>query len=223
MRITFISDTHTKHHQVTNDLPGGDLLIHAGDIMNSGRDRDDIVLFCDWFNELDNYTHKLFIAGNHDRLFETDSIDSTRLVREFKDIGYLEDSLCGIGDVSIWGSPWQPAFYDWAFNLPRNGKELQEKWDQIPNKIDILVCHTMPFGHLDVTGNLNVGCELLRVKTDEIRPKIFIGGHIHSGAGYKFDGNTHFFNASVLDNSYYYKNKPMTIDWDKETNKIEFI
>jgi len=223
MRITFISDTHTKHHQVTNDLPGGDLLIHAGDIMNSGRDRDDIVLFCDWFNELDNYTHKLFIAGNHDILFETDSIDSTRLVREFKDIGYLEDSLCGIGDVSIWGSPWQPAFYDWAFNLPRNGKELQEKWGQIPNKIDILVCHTMPFGHLDVTGNLNVGCELLRVKTDEIRPKIFVGGHIHSGAGYKFDGHTHFFNASVLDNSYYYKNKPMTIDWNKETNEIEFL
>jgi Icc-related predicted phosphoesterase len=223
MKITFISDTHTKHYQVTNDLPGGDLLIHAGDIMNSGRSRDDIVSFCDWFNQLDNYTHKLFIAGNHDRLFENDPIGSTRLVREYPNINYLEDSLCGIGDVSIYGSPWQPAFYNWAFNLPRNGKELQEKWGQIPNKIDILVCHTMPFGHLDVTGNLNVGCELLRVKTDEIRPKIFVGGHIHSGAGYKFDGHTHFFNASVLNNSYYYKNKPMTIDWDKETNKIEFI
>jgi Icc-related predicted phosphoesterase len=223
MRITFISDTHTKHHQVTNDLPGGDLLIHAGDIMNSGRDRDDIVLFCDWFNELDNYTHKLFIAGNHDRLFETNSIDSTRLVREFKNIGYLEDSLCGIGDVSIWGSPWQPAFYDWAFNLPRNGKALEKKWKLIPSKIDILMCHTMPFGHCDAVGNLNVGCELLRVRVDKIRPKIFVGGHIHSGAGYKFDGHTHFFNASVLDNSYYYKNKPMTIDWNKETNEIKFL
>ena len=35
MKITFISDTHTKHHQVTSQLPGGDLLIHAGDLMNS--------------------------------------------------------------------------------------------------------------------------------------------------------------------------------------------
>jgi Icc-related predicted phosphoesterase len=41
--------------------------------------------------------------------------------------------------------------------------------------------------------NLNVGCELLRVKSDELRPKIFVGGHIHSGAGYKFDGHTHYF------------------------------
>ena len=36
MRITFISDTHTKHRHCELDLPGGDLLIHAGDFMNSG-------------------------------------------------------------------------------------------------------------------------------------------------------------------------------------------
>jgi len=31
MRITFISDTHTKHGML--DLPGGDILIHSGDIL----------------------------------------------------------------------------------------------------------------------------------------------------------------------------------------------
>ena len=47
MKITLISDTHTKHMQIVSnntirssnqqlDLPGGDLLIHAGDFMNSG-------------------------------------------------------------------------------------------------------------------------------------------------------------------------------------------
>jgi predicted phosphodiesterase len=36
MKITFISDTHTRHRDVEADLPGGDLLIHAGDFMNSG-------------------------------------------------------------------------------------------------------------------------------------------------------------------------------------------
>ena len=223
MRITFISDTHTKHNLITEDLPGGDLIIHSGDLMNSGYSYDDITNFCEWFSGLDNYKHKVFIAGNHDRLFQNDPISSTRLVRDFPNIAYLEDSLCGIGDVSIWGSPWQPTFHNWAFNLPRNGVELQEKWGLIPNKIDILACHTMPFGHLDVTGNMEVGCELLRVKTDELRPKIFVGGHIHSGAGYKFDGYTHFFNASVLDNNYRYVNKPMTIDWDSKTNEITFI
>ena len=222
MRITFISDTHTKHHEVTDDLPGGDLLIHAGDIMNSGRERYDIKNYCEWFSGLDQYTHKVFIAGNHDRLFEDDPFDATRMVREYPNISYLEDSFCGIEGLRIWGSPWQPEFYQWAFNLPRNGEDLREKWSWIPDKLDILVCHTMPYGHLDVTGDLRVGCELLRVKTDELRPKIFVGGHIHSGAGYKFDGHTHFFNASVLNNSYRYVNKPMTIDWDKEANNIWF-
>ena len=36
MKVTLISDTHTKHRNCELDLPGGDLLIHAGDFMNSG-------------------------------------------------------------------------------------------------------------------------------------------------------------------------------------------
>jgi len=225
MRITFISDTHTKHHEVTDDLPGGDLLIHAGDIMNSGYSRYDIENYCEWFDSLDNYTHKLFIAGNHDRLFEDDPIDSTRLVREFKNISYLEDSFCGIEGLRIWGSPWQPEFSQWAFNLPRNGEDLREKWSWIPNPIDILVTHGPAFGHLDVSGfgDSGLGCELLRERIDKIQPLIHCFGHIHGSAGYKFDGNTHYFNASILNERYEYRNKPMTIDLDLETREIEFI
>ena len=36
MKVTLISDTHSKHKQLNKDLPGGELLIHAGDFMNSG-------------------------------------------------------------------------------------------------------------------------------------------------------------------------------------------
>ena len=37
MRITVISDTHTRHGLIPKeDLPGGDILICAGDIMNTG-------------------------------------------------------------------------------------------------------------------------------------------------------------------------------------------
>jgi predicted phosphodiesterase len=45
MRITLISDTHTKHKNIEQDLPGGDLIIHAGDIMNSGYDSEDVIRF----------------------------------------------------------------------------------------------------------------------------------------------------------------------------------
>ena len=54
MDITFISDTHTKHTELNGQLPGGDLLIHAGDIMNSGRNSNDISDFCKWFDGIDN-------------------------------------------------------------------------------------------------------------------------------------------------------------------------
>lgn len=224
-RITFISDTHTKHKQCELDLPGGDIIIHSGDIMNSGYSYGDITDFCEWFSGLHQYTHKIFIAGNHDRLFENNPIDATRLVREYPNITYLQDSFCGIEGLRIWGSPWQPEFYDWAFNLPRNGEDLREKWSWIPNPIDILVTHGPAWGHLDVSGygDSGLGCEILRERIDVVKPLIHCFGHIHGSAGYKFDGNTHYFNASILNERYVYENKPMTIDLDLETREIEFV
>jgi hypothetical protein len=42
---------------------------------------------------------------------------------------YLEDSgvVSSPGAWSVYGSPWQPEFCDWAFNLDR-GAPLREKW-----------------------------------------------------------------------------------------------
>ena len=226
MKITFISDTHTKHEEIHKDLPGGDLIIHAGDFMNSGYDPIDVTRFVNWYSSLltMDYKHRVFIAGNHDRMFEDNPELTEELINAYSGgLIYLKDQSHIIDGVKIYGSPWQPAFYDWAFNLPRNGVELQEKWAMIPSDVDILICHTMPFGHCDGNGSSSVGCELLRVRTDEIRPKIFIGGHIHSGYGYKFYEGTHFINAAVLNNNYKYTNKPLTVEWDPETNELEFI
>ena len=227
MKITFISDTHTKHKQL--DLSGGDLLIHAGDIMNSGYNSKDITDFCKWFDGLEQYDHKVFIAGNHDRMFEDTPEKAMEIVNSYKWIDYLQDSTIEVGDdnetAKIYGSPWQPEFYNWAFNLPRRGDGLMAKWGAIPKDTDILITHGPPQGHLDISGpphNVgDLGCELLRVKVDEQPPKIHVFGHIHGSYGYKFHNGTHFINASVLNERYDQVNKPMTIDWDKETNEIK--
>jgi Icc-related predicted phosphoesterase len=223
MRITFISDTHTK--QLELDLPGGDLLIHAGDIMNSGRDKGDIHEFCEWFESQD-YKHKIFVAGNHDRMFENHPLESNTIVNNYN-VTYLQDDEDIIDDVKIYGSPWQPEFMGWAFNLPRRGDELKEKWDAIPKDTDILITHGPPQDHLDVSGppynEPHLGCELLRVKVDDQPPKIHVFGHIHGGYGYKFHNGTHFINASVLNERYYQVNDPLTVDWDCETNELTFI
>ncbi len=235
MRITFISDTHGKHKQITDDLPGGDLLIHAGDLSSRGYDHE-VQQFYKWFDSINNYDHKVFIAGNHDWGFQDNSEKILGLLTGYKTIDYLEDDWINVGDsdpmdpevnvVKIYGSPWQPEFYNWAFNLPRNGEELQAKWDQIPIDTDILITHGPSWGKLDTvyhSRSVPLGCELLRDRIAVVKPKIHVCGHIHTGYGHVFDGETHFINAAVLDERYDYSHKPLTADWDPETNELIFL
>ncbi|MEY4573165.1 MAG: hypothetical protein RLZ10_2449 [Bacteroidota bacterium] len=229
MKITFISDTHNKHNQITKDLPGGDLLIHAGDISSMGY-KHEIQQFCKWFDSLDNYTNKIFIAGNHDWGFQDHPSQTKEIIDFYKNITYLQDQIDMIGEntedmIKVWGSPWQPEFYNWAFNLPRNGTELEGKWGLIPNDTDILITHGPAWGYVDkIFGNQTpLGCELLTTKIKEIKPKIHVCGHIHSAYGYVFDGDTHFINASVLGEGYFYDNKPLNVEWNPKTNEIEFL
>jgi Icc-related predicted phosphoesterase len=233
-KITLISDTHTMHGLLhpLKDLPGGDLLIHAGDIMDSGYNRRSVDDFCWWFNSLEHYTNKIFIAGNHDRLFEDDPNLITEILEEFKGINYLQDESLDISKdndlpINIYGSPWQPEFYNWAFNLPKGGPGLFSKWEAIPTNTGILVTHGPPQGILDISGapynEGDLGCAILRERVNLIKPKIHVFGHIHGSFGYKFINGTHFFNASILNERYQYVNKPITFEWDSETNEITFI
>ena len=230
MIITVISDTHGKHNEITQDLPGGDLLLHAGDISSMGYQHE-VQQFCKWFNNVENYSHKIFIAGNHDWGFQNNVEKIMEIVNSYKTVTYIQDETVSVGDdyekmVKVWGSPWQPEFYNWAFNLQKNGVELAAKWDAIPDNTDILITHGPAFGVLDtVAGKMwdNLGCQLLTDKIKTIKPKIHLCGHIHSGYGYFFDGDTHFLNASVLNEAYQYTNKPLTFEWNPDTNEINFL
>lgn len=229
MIITFISDTHSKHNKITQDLIGGDLLVHSGDLSSVGKEHE-IRKFFKWFNSLNNYTYKVFIPGNHDRYFELFPDTVRNLVAQYPNIIMLKDTEVILDGVKIYGSPWQPEFCDWSFNLPANSKELERVWSFIPEDTDILLTHGPVFGTLDrVLGDyINLGCEKLKERMAIVQPKLHCCGHIHSARGYMprgYDsGNyTHHFNACVLDEQYNYAYKPMTIDWNKETNDVIFI
>ena len=157
MKITFISDTHTRQGQIPySDLPGGDLLIHAGDIMNSGYNKNDIIDFLYWYDSIPGYDKKVFIAGNHDRMFENHPEDVKEWLSKFPNIIYLQDEAYEIYDletdksIKLYGSPWQPWFYDWAFNRQR-GPAIQKHWDLIPEDSDIVITHGPVFGIHDRT------------------------------------------------------------------------
>lgn len=206
-KVTCISDTHGKHNLLTKDLPGGDFVIHAGDISNIGT-LEQIKEFLDWFSDL-NYTHKIFVAGNHDFAFENMNI--TDIAPEYKEKGviYLFDRMIEIDGLKIYGTPWQPRFYDWAFNVNR-GDAIAKKWESIPEGLDILIVHGPAFGILDCTWNgQRVGCEELYKRVFGVKPKFMICGHIHFSYGMReLDGVT-FINASSLGENYNYRNKPI--------------
>lgn len=251
MRITHISDTHNKHNQLNGLLPGGDLLIHSGDISSLGR-QSEVERFVKWFNGIDNYTNKVFIAGNHDMTFDREILLRDKLTHfegrteydtkcaEGKpewlnlllevglnpNVFYLENNFIEIDQIKIWGSPITPSFgYGWAFNKDR-GYDTNQIWNQIPNDTDIVITHGPIYGYCDRTNrtNENVGCEQLYHRLNEVRPQLHFSGHIHEAYGYRNTDWGYAFNGCNCDLSYLVNNKPMTFEYDfMKRDIVEFL
>ncbi|MBK9152704.1 MAG: metallophosphatase domain-containing protein [Chloracidobacterium sp.] len=209
-----ISDTHNFHEQIV--VPDGDVLMHSGDATVKGTDIE-VIEFLRWFSQLP-HKRKIFVPGNHDWLFETDTRHA-RLLLADSNIIYLQDSSVEIDGLKIYGSPWQPRFFEWAFNLNR-GPELAEKWKLIPEDIDILITHGPPFGILDLVPRKgwdeNTGCEELRKRVEQIaefgRLKLHVFGHIHCGHGTYEEFGVKFVNSSICDEEYKPTQPPIVVD-----------
>ncbi len=206
MRLVVISDTHGLHDRL--EIPEGDVLIHAGDLTSHG-DLHEVRAFDAFLARLD-HRYKLVIAGNHDFCFERRPAAARALLRHAV---YLEDEAALVEGVRFYGSPWQPWFYDWAFNLER-GAEIRAKWDLIPGDTEVLITHGPPLGHGDVTARGDsAGCADLLERIRQVRPRFHLFGHIHEGYGTSSDGTTTYVNASTCDLRYRPVNPPVVLDW----------
>lgn len=211
MRVVCLSDTHLRHRSSMIDVPKCDLLIHSGDALIGG-DEGELQEFLGWFSELPA-RHKVYVAGNHDVLFEKDPARARALIPD--GVTYLQDSGVEIGGLKIWGSPWQPEFQGWAFNLPR-GQALREKWAKMPAGLDILVTHTPPSWILDENAYGDpVGCEELRRAIDKRPPRLHVFGHIHGGYGVREVGATLHVNAAICDEAYRAIHAPIVLEMTK--------
>ena len=103
MRLVVLSDTHGQHDKIT-DVPEGDILIHAGDFMNSGTDMLEIISFNRWLGE-QPFRHRVVCAGNHDKYFESDPGTARALLTNAH---YLENSEITIEGIRLWGSQYTP-------------------------------------------------------------------------------------------------------------------
>lgn len=251
-RITHISDTHNKHKNLDGKLPGGDILIHSGDISSLGR-KHEVEGFIKWFNKIEGYTHKIFIAGNHDMSFDREQLLRDKLAyfegrtewdtqcsdgkpEWLKDlletalnpnVFYLENSFVELDQIKIWGSPYSATFgYGWAFNVDR-GYDSAQMWNSIPNDTDIVITHGPIFGYCDKTSNTyeNVGCEDLYHRLNELNVPLHFSGHIHEGYGYKeTNWGGYAFNGCTCNLRYEALNPPITFDYDfNQKNLINFI
>jgi predicted phosphodiesterase len=242
VRFVCISDTHGRtdgqHRPI--DIPDGDVLVHCGDFTQTGK-LGEVRAFCEWFGRLP-HRRKLLIAGNHDLTLHGETYAQTgarfghpeatssaretcaearRLIGAIPNCEYLFDSGTSVEGVSVWGSPWQPWFHDWAFNLER-GEPCREKWRLIPTGTDVLLTHGPPMGHGDLTSSQQrAGClDLLEEVQRRIRPQYHVFGHIHEGYGATTDGTTIFLNASTCTLQYRADNPPLVFDAHRRPSSV---
>jgi Icc-related predicted phosphoesterase len=203
MIITAISDVHNQIGKL--ELRPANMLIIGGDLTGRGTVNELIKFNADLNNIKPLFKHVVVIAGNHDFLFQNDYHLAKSLISNVTH--YLQDDLIEIEGLRIYGSPHQPSYGGWAFNLDR-GPAIKAKWDLIPNDLDILITHGPPMGILDK----DLGCKDLLDAVIVKKPKIHIFGHIHEGYGVKVLNNTTFINASSCDEAYCVTNEPITFE-----------
>lgn len=223
MKILTISDTHSLHHKIQKDyFVDADMIIHAGDCTNVGY-LEEIKTFLEWFDSLP-YKYKIFTAGNHDFGFEQKPDEVRKLLDNYPNIIYLQDSNIEIEGIKIHGSPQTPYFHNWAFNCARNQQDslnykkplIKQYWDMIPSDTNVLITHGPPYGIGDFVpynGGEFVGCkDLLDTIYNLPDLKLHVSGHIHCGYGKIFKDNKMFINASCCNERYNPIQKPIIFE-----------
>jgi predicted phosphodiesterase len=205
MRIVLISDTHVLHRQL--EVPGGDLLIHAGDFTFYSKPPSIVSDFNAWLGSLP-HRHKVVIPGNHEFILE-----EPRNRGAITNAILLVDSGVEVEGIKIWGSPTTP-LYGGAFGMS-NPDDRKRHWARIPKNIDILITHGPPFAILDhsLSSERREGCPQLLEAVFQAMPRVHVFGHIHAGYGKLRTADTLFVNASLMGEDGSLSRKPVVIDF----------
>lgn len=232
MRVVFISDTHLRHDFF---IPEGDILVHSGDITMGGT-MPELARAANWLNEVrvgHGFKAVVLAPGNHDHGFEKDPGLARSLFHPV--INILIHQPIEIFGLKVFGSPYTPRFFDWAFNVDR-GPELARLWAQIPDDTQILVTHGPPMGRLDTVKESDesdyhtmygadfrykikhVGCADLRDRITHL-PKLMVHafGHIHRDGIEVGADKVTYINASICNEQYLAVHKPKVLDIEGTT------
>lgn len=210
VRVVGISDIHNFQNRIT--LPGGDVLICAGDATINSTKRE-LRDFASWF-ATKPHPIKIFIPGNHDyELFNY----------QFDEFSKLFDSsihLMIVGGLEVDGVK--------IYCCAPPGS-----WAAIPPDTDILVTHYPPFGILDeIPANskfnhsntgINIGSKDLLRTVKKIKPRYHLFGHIHECAGVEEIDGTIFMNCAMVDEHYRLAHDPLIFDIERKPSDVRSI
>lgn len=199
MIITAASDLHGKWPR---DLPPGDVLILAGDILADiwpapkitdaqWQLEKEIPRLEAWVKDLP-YRLKIFVPGNHEFVFE----EMPLLAREaLPSMTVLIDDGIEFEGLRFWGTPWVPYLTGWAFYA--DTEKLTHRFSKIPRyDLDVLVSHGPPQNILDHAYSEHAGSKELLHYVKRSKPQVHIFGHIHESHGRLEDDGILFVNVA---------------------------
>ena len=220
-RIVCIADTHEMHWQV--DVPDGDILIHAGDMLLTGRRfsqkacLEKLQDFNEWLGTLPHRL-KVVVAGNHDAVAPVIKKDEMKSL--LSNATYLQNDVIEWNGMRIFGSPvsWghspNSAFQIQVSDSSTVGRTLPKsqvnKGLRFPKEfVDIAVTHS-PATQKGIR-------EYLWPSKGAQGPspacRVHVGGHLHSSHGVWEEGGVLCLIASLLDDRFKLTQVPIVFDY----------
>ena len=240
MKIVALSDIHGS---LIDNIPECDVVCICGDILPLQVQRSVVKSvswlcqdFKPWAESLP-CKHVIFIAGNHDFVFETLGPKAGKRPHEVmieifgehhlkkSKLIYLRDESTIIDGVKFYGTPWCPELKNWAFYKCQS--DLIDVYNGIPSNTDILLTHCPPkINNLGVVLQDGINYlrdfgseELAAILLDKPFIKWVLSGHIHSGDHNSVrSGLTNLVNVSIKDENYNVKYQPFIFEYEKGKN-----
>lgn len=208
MKVVHTSDTHNKYPE----LPECELLIHSGDITDSGT-IDELMNGLLWLQS-QKAKMKIFVPGNHDmcldehHMYGMSPASIEALVNTQKkdhNIHILLDSQVDYKPegwsrtIVIGGTSIQPWFGGWGFNSTDvwARKNILEYTAAVSN---IMVTHAPPKHILDINrqGESCGDQVLTQVLKEPHTAKYLFVGHIHDQPGHTYMFDTEIYNSATI-------------------------
>lgn len=211
VRIIVVSDTHCQHGEL-GALPEGDLFVHCGDILMSGRLWTDagqvkqLQAFNSWLGHVP-CTTKVVIMGNHEMV--APSLGREQLAALLPNAKYLENEAWDVCGLRMFATPLSrghsgnAAFQDDAF-----ATATEAAANATTDPVDILITHGP--SQSNITSRSTPG--ELEPWAKHLQPRLHLWGHAHALHGVRFADGIVSVCASIMDVQYCPVNFVVVID-----------